>query len=132
MLKLSDLLGIIQSHWILSLIILVATLVYVHFIIYFGEIRKLGLPGPKPVPILGNLIDLFRDQGQMHKTVDRFVKQYGRVFGMYFMKTPAVVVSDLQIIKEIMIKEFSSFHDRPVSTHLEFSKVKCIKQLRDL
>ena len=51
----------------------------------------------------------------MYKAIERFVKLYGRVFGMYFMKTPAVVVSDPYIMKEIIIKEFSSFYDRPVT-----------------
>ena len=110
-----DLFSIIQNHWILSLLILLITLVYVHYVIYFGEIRRLGLSGPRPMPIFGNLVDLFWDFGEMHLTFERCVKKYGRVFGMYFMKDPSIVVADPQILKEVMVKEFSSFHDRPVS-----------------
>ena len=112
---LSDALQIIQSHWILSLLVLLGTLIYIHYLASFGEIQRLGLPGPKPLPILGNVLQMFWDQGQMHKTFDRLVKQYGKVFGIYFLKTPTVVVSDPQMLKTILVKEFNSFHDRPVS-----------------
>ena len=112
---LADTLQIIQNHWILSLLVLLATLTCVHYLASFSEIQRIGLPGLKPLPILGNVVQTLWDRGQMHKTFDRFVKQYGKVFGIYLLKTPAIVVTDPQMLKTILVKEFNSFHDKPVS-----------------
>ena len=76
-----------------------------------------GLPGPKPLPIIGGLLDSIKVKGQLHLLFDAYCKKYGKIFSMVsFTGDPGLVVTDPEAIKQIMVKDFTSFHDRPVST----------------
>ena len=43
-------------------------------------------------------------------------KKYGRVFGYFVGLRPQLQVTDVDIVKEIFIKQFSNFMNRPVRT----------------
>lgn len=77
------------------------------------------LPGPTPLPFVGNLFDIIKHKGQMHLQFHDYSKKYGRLFtAFFFSKTPSMVVNDPEMLKEMFVKEFQSFHDRPVSNTL--------------
>ena len=110
------------SHTVIGLsttIILFVSLFYYYHVSSFGMIKRLGLPGPTPLPVFGNALSLFLDRGEMHKIMDNYIKTYGKVFGMYFLRDPAIVVAEPKLLKEIYVKQFSSFHDRAVSTYAQ-------------
>ncbi|XP_064629920.1 cytochrome P450 3A4-like [Lineus longissimus] len=83
---------------------------------YFWERRRrmkvferLGIPGPSPNILLGNQLDL---AGGPSRAIAKWHQQYGDTFG-YFEGTVAVLVTkDLDIIKQVYIKEFSKFTAR--------------------
>ena len=80
-----------------------------------------NLPGPMPLPFLGGLLDSIKVKGQLHLLFDMYCKRYGKVFAMLsFTGEPGLVVTDPEVIKLIMVRDFTSFHDRPVSTDLKF------------
>ena len=110
-------LEIISNTWITALIFCFA-LLCIHYIWAFGGIHRHGLSGPTPIPFFGNSLSLFLDRGEMHLTMDSYVKKYGKVFGMYFLRDPAIVVSDPVMLKEIYVKEFNKFRNRAVSNLL--------------
>ena len=70
------------------------------------------LPGPKPWPWVGNLFDVFKYDG-IHKMLLEYFYKYGRVYKICIGRTPAIVVCDPEIVKQIMVKEFSKFPNRP-------------------
>ena len=75
------------------------------------------VPGPRPWPVLGNTIDALRHKGQIYLQIDEYYKRYGNVFMMqFFGPHPNLVVGDPEMLKEIFVKEFDSFSDRPVSS----------------
>jgi cytochrome P450 len=54
------------------------------------------LPGPRPVPFLGNLHQL--ERGRMHRTLEQWAKQYGECFRVNFGPRRMLVVTDPALI----------------------------------
>src|SRR5436309_2034764 len=78
---------------------------------HFQMWRRLGVPGPRPNMITGNLHHLIPDP---LTTIDKWFKQYGRTFGYFEGGKPVLISSDLDLIKQVLIKDFDKFTDRPV------------------
>jgi len=79
---------------------------------YYSILGSSPLPGPKPWPWIGNLPDVFR-YGGIHKMLLNYFYKYGRVHKMCIGRAPAIVVSDTEIIKQVMVKDFEKFTNRP-------------------
>ncbi|XP_070556747.1 cytochrome P450 3A8-like [Ptychodera flava] len=71
----------------------------------------MGISGPKPWPFFGNMFQF--NPGVYKKDVD-WVKQYGKVFGLYEVRRPVLVVADPEMCKQICVKNFTSFYNRRV------------------
>ena len=79
---------------------------------YYSILGGSPLPGPKPWPWVGNLPDVYK-YGGMHKMLLNYFHKYGRVYKLCIGRAPAIVVTDPEIIKQIMVKEFWKFPNRP-------------------
>ena len=114
-------LAVLQQHWVLTSVLVFSILVYLHYVATFSEIKKLGLPGPTPWPIFGNSIGFLLMRKPLHEFFGSLVKQYGNICGIYFLKEPGIIVSDPDIIKSILVKDFEKFQDRVVSMPFMFT-----------
>ncbi|KAH9380513.1 hypothetical protein HPB48_008448 [Haemaphysalis longicornis] len=45
--------------------------------------------------------------------MERWIAEHGKVFGFYMGEQPFMVVSDPEMVKQCLVKEFQAFHDRP-------------------
>ena len=118
-----DALYAVKEHWIITSLMLVIVLVYWHYVVNFTALKKLGIPGPTPLPLIGNNITFIWNSKKLHTYLREAEQKYGNIFGLYFLKLPTTVVTEPEIIKHILVKDFYKFHDRPVSlTFVKFYK----------
>ncbi|XP_017896828.1 PREDICTED: cytochrome P450 2C9 isoform X2 [Capra hircus] len=94
-------------------------------------------PGPTPLPILGNILQL--DVKNISKSLTNLSKVYGPVFTVYFGMKPIVVLHGYEAVKEALIdlgEEFSGRGTFPlaeranVTNGILFSNGKTWKEMR--
>ncbi|XP_012621834.1 cytochrome P450 2C18 [Microcebus murinus] len=76
-------------------------------------------PGPTPLPIIGNILQV--DVKNIGKSLTNFSKVYGPVFTVYFGMKPAVVLHGYEAVKEALIdhgEEFSGRGHFPVAERI--------------
>uniref|UniRef100_A0A9J8CUH2 Cytochrome P450 3A n=1 Tax=Cyprinus carpio carpio TaxID=630221 RepID=A0A9J8CUH2_CYPCA len=88
-----------------ALLMLSVMLLYVYGSWPHGFFKKLGIPGPKPLPFFGTMLEYRKG---FHKFDVECLKKYGRVWGIYDARQPVLCIMDQSIIKTILVKECHS------------------------
>ncbi|XP_071371687.1 cytochrome P450 2K1-like [Centroberyx affinis] len=70
-------------------------------------------PGPKPLPLLGNLLQL--DLKRPHHTLCELSKKYGSVFTVYFGPNKVVVLAGYKAVKQALVNHAEEFGDRGIT-----------------
>ncbi|XP_071999865.1 cytochrome P450 2C29-like [Engystomops pustulosus] len=70
-------------------------------------------PGPKPLPIIGNIHMM--DVGRPQKTFMQMAKEYGSVFSIQLGMSKSVILHGYDTIKEALVDHAEFFSDRPQS-----------------
>ncbi|XP_030619431.1 cytochrome P450 3A24-like [Delphinapterus leucas] len=96
--------------WVLLATSLV--LLYLYGTYSHGLFKKLGIPGPRPLPYFGNILSY---QKGIWEFDNGCFKKYGKMWGCYEGQQPLLVVTDPDIIKTVLVKEcYSVFTNRRV------------------
>ncbi|KAM7305314.1 cytochrome P450 3A4 [Ixodes scapularis] len=74
-----------------------------------GVFRRHGIPGPSPELFWGNWNQLKKDRLQV---MQQWIDRYGKVFGFFMAEKPCMVVTDLDLVRQIFVKEAHTFTDR--------------------
>ncbi|XP_054161002.1 uncharacterized protein LOC128959081 [Oppia nitens] len=88
----------------------VVPLIYWYTIRNHGYWKKLGIKGPRPFPILGTTAYMTRTPRQL--LAMKWQKQYGKIYGGFDGNTPLLVVTQSELIKDVLVKDFNIFIDR--------------------
>ncbi|XP_055852787.1 cytochrome P450 6a8-like [Episyrphus balteatus] len=103
----------ISGIFIYLLTTLIAVLVY-YFIQHFSFWKRRGIPHDLPVFPYGNLRGIGKTHHlrQIMKAYYERYKKSGPFGGFFFFLNPAVVIFDLDLARDILIKDFNNFMDR--------------------
>uniref|UniRef100_A0A915P6H4 Cytochrome P450 n=1 Tax=Meloidogyne floridensis TaxID=298350 RepID=A0A915P6H4_9BILA len=76
--------------------------------------KKKGIPGPKPLPLKGNIDQIFgKNIAAIQK--QKWSKEFGSVYGIKNGWFNELVISDPVMVKQVFIDKFEKFHGRAAS-----------------
>ncbi|EDV35650.2 LOW QUALITY PROTEIN: uncharacterized protein Dana_GF12579 [Drosophila ananassae] len=98
----------------LLLVGLAVALAYSFYFNTYTYWARKGVPHEKPLPFIGNLKGIgikyhFRDINQ--RIYNKF-KGQGPIAGLFTFMTRTAMVIDLDLVRQVLIKDFNYFHDR--------------------
>ncbi|KAJ8718388.1 hypothetical protein PYW08_002625 [Mythimna loreyi] len=112
---------------------------YYFFTRTFNHWKARHVKGPTPIPFFGNFIDVFFRRKHVGVLYSELYNQYPdeKVVGLYRMTSPTLLIRDLDIVKQVLIKDFDYFPDRGVyyskkqlGDNLVHADVRVMKVLR--
>lgn len=77
---------------------------------HFCYFKELGIPGPEPSIITGNMDELYKKTPL--RAYREWIDKYGKVVGYFNGYRPVLLVADLDLLKMIQVKDFQDFIDR--------------------
>uniref|UniRef100_A0A3Q0SJV4 unspecific monooxygenase n=1 Tax=Amphilophus citrinellus TaxID=61819 RepID=A0A3Q0SJV4_AMPCI len=98
-----------------TLLVALITLLFVYSCWTHGTFKKLGIPGPSPVPLFGNMLAYKKG---FFNFDEECYKKYGKMWGIFDGRQPVLCITDPAMIKTILIKECYSFFTNRRNFHL--------------
>ncbi|XP_025106012.1 cytochrome P450 3A21-like isoform X2 [Pomacea canaliculata] len=121
-----------------GIVVMILVLLYMYGTWTFSHFSDRDIPGPQPVPFFGNTLEIWR-KGVIEVARD-WHRQYGKTIGVYFMSNPVLFTTDIEIMKEVFVKDFTNFTNRgdipnrekpyPMEFSLAFAKDDTWRRLR--
>lgn len=112
----------------LSLFFIFLGLLYWYSIYPYSVLSRCGIKHPKPMPFYGNIF-MFR-QG-FFQPLNEIIKTHGKVCGYYLGRRPVVVVADPDMLRQVMVRDFSSFPNRMTVRFASKPMTDCLLMLRN-
>lgn len=123
-------------------LILLAAIYYYYLVSKYDFWKKCRVVGPIPQLLFGNLKDAILARVFVTNLINEHYKKYKNepVMGLYCYKSPILILNDPDIIKTVLIRDFSKLPNRqlkpngrtePMSInifHLEFERWKPLRQ----
>ncbi|XP_011862719.1 PREDICTED: probable cytochrome P450 6a14 [Vollenhovia emeryi] len=114
---------------------------YYYFTSTFDFWKSRGVRGPRPMPLFGNFKDVMANNVSASDYLTEMYNTYKDepMFGIFARKTPLLIMKDLDLIKDVLIKDFTLFANRgfptfekaePLSQHLFSLEPKRWRPLR--
>jgi cytochrome P450 len=110
--------GLLPSVLLISTTALLASFL-VHLLSKYVLFKKSQLPpGPRPWPVVGNLLQLSQGGENLHETFTNWGKQYGPLVYLRLGSVHTVVASSPAMVKEFLKTHDQQFFYRPTQTML--------------
>jgi len=97
-------------------------LLYYFFTLHFNHWQKKGVKFEKGYPLVGSLAGAMTMREHLLTAFDKMYKKYQgeRFVGFYQGRKPALLILDPELIKKILVKDFSYFYDHGFKVCLYF------------
>ncbi|XP_050826012.1 thromboxane-A synthase isoform X3 [Serinus canaria] len=112
----------------LALLAVFLVLLYWYSTSAFSKLSRVGIRHPPPLPFVGNLLFFREGFWESHA---KLIKDYGPVCGYYIGRQMFVVVSSPEMIKQILVSDFSNFTNRTKPKLISKPMLDSILCLRD-
>ncbi|XP_069075486.1 cytochrome P450 2J5-like [Pleurodeles waltl] len=99
-----------------SLIVLLLVILLLQFLKLYWISRRLP-PGPKPMPVIGNLWTL--NFTFHHDRLIELAKVYGSIFTLWMGQTPVIVLNGYTAVKEALVTNYDTFSGRPATPYIK-------------
>jgi cytochrome P450 family 13 len=87
----------------------------------YDYFKRRNIPGPPPRFFFGHYLTLWNVPFYPQQ-IQEWTRQFGSVYGLFEGTRPMYVVSDIDFLQEIFIKQFSAFHSRRVNFLISIRK----------
>ncbi|XP_021506281.1 cytochrome P450 2F3-like [Meriones unguiculatus] len=94
----------------LLLPVLVLMLVWWGWVVHRAHVRRGLPPGPTPLPLLGNLLQL--QSGQLDRALMELSSRWGPVFTVWLGPRPAVVLCGYAALRDALVQQADAFSGR--------------------
>ena len=103
------------------LLCVIFIVLYFHFTRNFKFWHNLGIPYAKPTPFFGSLKECAFQKVNIGKHLQQIYKEYSDkpYVGIFSFDKPILLIRDLELVKNILVKDFQNFMDRIVSLNEE-------------
>lgn len=101
--------------WI-QIFVAIICVVYYYFTRTFNYWKTRNVSGPVPIPFFGNIKEMALRKKHQAVAIKDIYDQFPteKIVGIYRMTTPTLMLRDLDVIKQVMIKDFDMFVDRGI------------------
>ncbi|XP_063298138.1 cytochrome P450 2C31-like isoform X2 [Pelobates fuscus] len=98
-----------------SVLLLVAVVLFLLKFYYGrqGNGDKNFPPGPKPLPLIGNIHHLILKKQKPHKTFQEMAEKYGSIFTIHLGFEKIVILCGYETVKDALINHADEFSERP-------------------
>jgi hypothetical protein len=78
---------------------------------HYASFVRRSIPGPKPNLLFGNWLS-YRRTANKNDLIDKWLNEYGSVFGYYLGDHRFIVAKDLQLVQEAFLKNSGILRNR--------------------
>jgi cytochrome P450 len=95
----------------------------------YNYFKRRNISGPPPRFFYGHYKE-FWSTDTYSKQLQEWTRRYGSIYGLFEGTRPMYVVSDVDFLQEVYIKQFSSFHSRSIPKILQGNSNKKVHLFR--
>lgn len=101
--------------WLIFVVSLLV-LLYIYFTGTYNFWKDKNVDFEKPIPVFGNFLNIVLRTEGIGSIIKRVYDKYDPntpYFGMYFFRTPFLVIKSQELLKTVLVRDFSYFPNRP-------------------
>nr|AZR39451.1 cytochrome P450 [Agasicles hygrophila] len=92
-------------------------LIYIFLTRNFNYWKKQGIPFIEPLPLFGTFKEVFLRKNNMSEALSEiYFKSKDPYVGLFVVDKPVLLINDRELIKSILVRDFSNFSDRSFGT----------------